>query len=70
MEAENEQSLITDDEADAVIKHQGGNLVVYRGPLLVISGIIVAITLTLLIMILLSLRGTETGLSSILPFLK
>jgi len=69
MESENEQSLITDDEAEAVIKQQGGNLVVYRGPLMVVSGIIIVITLTLLVMILLSLRGAKPGLDSILPFL-
>lgn len=64
-----QESLITDDEAEEVIKNQGGALVVHRLPFMIITGFIVVVSLTLLIMIFLSLRGTKTGLGSLLPFL-
>jgi hypothetical protein len=63
-------SLITDVEADELIKNQGGALVVHRLPFMIITGFITLVSLTLLIMILLSVKGTKTGLGSILPFLE
>lgn len=69
MAGENSGSLITDVEAEEVIKKQGA-LVVHRLPLMIISIVIIVASITLLIMILLSLKGTNTGLESILPFLK
>ena len=69
MAGEDNGSLITDVEAEEVIKKQGA-LVVHRLPLMIISIVIIVASLTLLIMILMSLKGANTGLETILPFLK
>jgi hypothetical protein len=63
-------SLITADEAESVIKNEGGALVVHRLPLMIITGTITVISLTLVVMIVLSVTGTKTGLGAVLPFLE
>lgn len=63
-------SLITIDEADQIIKEQESFLAKYRTPLLIVSGLAMIVTITLLVMLVLSLRGARTGLSTIVPSLE
>ena len=63
-------SLISVAEAEEVAKPAPMSFLTHtRIPLMVVVGIIAVVTATLLIMTLLSLRGSRTGLSTILPFL-
>ncbi|MEK7170753.1 MAG: hypothetical protein AAB774_00385 [Patescibacteria group bacterium] len=62
-------SLITDREAEEIVSLPSGVAAKIRTPLLVIFGILVVVIATLLVMVLLSLRGSRTGWESILPFL-
>lgn len=62
-------SLITPDEAEEVADHKVGFSRTYRAILMVIVGTLAVATATILIMLLLSLRGSRTGLEAIFPFL-
>lgn len=63
-----ENSLITVDEAQEVVV-QASRWGKYRTLSMVVVGAVAVICATLLILLLFSLRGARTGLSTILPFL-
>lgn len=69
MAATGSDSLITLEEADDIVSAPRGMAEQLRTPMLVILGVLVVVIATLLIMMLLSLRGSRTGWESILPFL-
>ena len=63
-------SLITVQEAEKVVGSPAtGTANQLRTPLMVILGALMIVVATLLILLLLSLRGSRTGWQSILPFL-
>jgi hypothetical protein len=63
-----EKSLISVNEAENVAIY-GAKATPIRIPLMLVLGLIMIIVFTLLVMLLLSLRGANTGLSAIFPFL-
>lgn len=62
-------SFITVQEADEVVSAPTGAVKQLRTPLMITLGALMIVVATLLILLLLSLRGSRTGLQSILPFL-
>jgi len=68
-EAKADDSLITTKEADEVVGAPTGGIHRFRTPLLIILGALLVAVATLLILLLLSLRGSRTGWESIFPFL-
>lgn len=62
-------SLITVQEAEEIVSAPTGAAKQLRTPLMVILGALMIIIATLLILLILSLRGSKTGWQSILPFL-
>lgn len=60
-------SLITLDEAEEVVKAQEAPLVTHRTILLVIVGALMALLVTILIMLILSLRGATVGVERLIP---
>ncbi len=62
-------SLITIDEAEEVIENKMGPFSAIRTPLMIVLGLTIIATATILIMILISLRGSRTGIEAALPFL-
>ena len=62
-------SLITVKEAEAVVSAPTGAAQMLRTPMLIILGALIIGVATLLILLLLSLRGSRTGWESVLPFL-
>jgi len=63
------EALITVDEAEEVIQERTGPLSVLRTPMLIILAVVIVGIVTLLIMLVMSLRGSRTGLEAALPFL-
>lgn len=64
------EALISFEEAEQVaVAKQRSPLATSRTLMMAITGVLAIIVLTLLVMTLLSLRGSKTGLSTILPFL-
>lgn len=64
-----EESLITPTEAEEIVAVPSGVAAKMRIPLMLILGTLLVVVATLLIMILLSLRGSRTGWESIFPSL-
>ena len=62
-------SLITAKEADEIVGAPVGAAQMVRTPLLIVLGILIVTVATLLVLVLLSLRGSRTGWESVLPFL-
>lgn len=62
-------ALITSAEADEVIQVKTGPLSVLRTPMLIILGIAIVGILTLLILLIMSLQGSRTGIEAAVPFL-
>ncbi|MCR4277633.1 MAG: hypothetical protein NUV80_01520 [Candidatus Berkelbacteria bacterium] len=62
-------SLITLQEAEEVVSAPTGVAKQLRAPLMIILGALMIAVATLLILLILSLRGSRTGWQSILPFL-
>lgn len=63
------ESLITSTEAEEVVEAKTGPFAVLRTPMLIILGLAIIATATMLVVIIMSLRGAETGLEAALPFL-
>ena len=63
------ESLITDQEAEEVVALPSGVAAQIRTPMLVVLGVLIVVIATLLVLMLLSLRGSRTGWETILPFL-
>ena len=68
MAAANE-SLITIQEAEEVVSAPTGVAQAMRTPLLLFLGALIIVIATLLILLLISLKGSRTGWESVLPFL-
>jgi hypothetical protein len=66
---EMEGALITVAEAEEVIQAKTGPLSVLRTPMLILLGLAGVGILTLLIMLVMSLRGSRTGIEAAVPFL-
>ncbi len=62
-------ALITVAEAEEVIQAKTGPLSVLRTPMLILLGLAAVGILTLLIMLIMSLRGSRTGIEAAVPFL-
>ena len=69
MEAAGTDSLITIKEAEEVVSAPTGPAQALRTPMLIILGALLVVVATLIILMLLSLRGSRTGWESVLPFL-
>lgn len=69
MEAQTADSLITVQEADEIVSAPTGAAKQFRAPMMIILGALLVIIATLLILLVLSVRGSRTGWQSILPFL-
>lgn len=63
------ETLISVEEAQEIAANHGGPVAQMRTPLMIIIGVVTIGVVILMIMVLLSLRGAKTGLTSILPFL-
>ena len=63
-----EEILITSDEADEVAQVSAGGASALRNPMLIIVGVVMVVAFTLVVMIILSLRGVKTGLGSLPGF--
>jgi hypothetical protein len=63
------ESLITVDEAEEVVQAKTGPMSALRVPLMVFLAVTIVAALTLLILVIMSLRGAQTGLEAALPFL-
>lgn len=63
------EALITVAEAEEVIQAKTGPLSALRTPMLVILGVTMVGILTLLILLIMSLRGSRTGIEAAVPFL-
>ena len=63
-----EEILITPDEAEEVAQAAGGGVSTLRNPLLIVVGVIMVIAFTLIVMIILSLKGVKTGLGNVPGF--
>lgn len=64
------ESLITIDEAEEVVQVKTGPASALRTPLLIVLGFAIIAVMTVLIMLVISLTGSRTGLESLLPFLE
>lgn len=62
-------SLITVQEAEEIISVSTGTANQLRIPLMIILGTLMIVVATLLVLMMLSLRGSRTGWEAILPFL-
>lgn len=62
-------ALITVAEAEEVIQAKTGPLSVLRTPMLILLGLAAVGIMTLLIMLVMSLRGSRTGIEAAVPFL-
>ncbi len=62
-------ALITVQEAEEVISAPTGAAKQLRAPLMIILGVLLVGVATLLVLLILSLRGSRTGWESVLPFL-
>ncbi len=63
------ESLITSNEAEEVVDAKTGPFSVLRTPMLIFLGLAIIITATIIVVIIMSLRGAQTGLEAALPFL-
>ncbi|HUD20827.1 MAG TPA: hypothetical protein VMQ44_02045 [Candidatus Saccharimonadales bacterium] len=63
-----EEILITSDEADEVVQVSSGGASALRNPVLIIVGVVMVVAFTLLVMIILSLKGVKTGLGALPGF--
>ncbi len=66
---EQPNALITVAEAEEVIQVKTGPFSVLRTPMMIILGLAIVAIVTLLIMLVLSLRGSRTGIEAAVPFL-
>ncbi|MEK7535198.1 MAG: hypothetical protein AAB613_00685 [Patescibacteria group bacterium] len=62
-------SLITVQEVEEIVSAPTGAAKQLRTPLMIIFGSLLIVIATLLILLVLSLRGSRTGWESVLPFL-
>lgn len=62
-------ALITAAEAEEVIQVKTGPFSVLRTPMIIILGAAIVGILTLLVLLILSLRGSRTGIEAAVPFL-
>jgi high-affinity Fe2+/Pb2+ permease len=70
METAPSSSLITLNEAEEVVKFRETFLTTYRTPLMIFVGAVIIATLILLVLFVISLRGSRTGLEAVFPFLE
>jgi hypothetical protein len=63
-------SLITVDEAEEIVQVKTGPASALRTPLLIALVVAIVGVLTVLIMLVISLSGSRTGLEALLPFLE
>ncbi len=66
---ETQGALITVAEAEEVIQVKTGPFSVLRTPMLILLGAAIVGILTLLILLIMSLRGSRTGIEAAVPFL-